>query len=131
MKGLGRRPWQEVRAALVDMECAWADLTGFHIGPVPEEAPAYSHLWAWSEGLWARVRVDDQEGIVGLLRPVVTEGEVAKGEIVEVEVHEARTWRAREDQRVSALAEEVSARTATLLVTCEPNPVTFISLSSV
>lgn len=50
--------WPEVHRHTHDWTAAWADITGFHIGPVPTESPVTTHLWAWTTGAWLRVRVD-------------------------------------------------------------------------
>jgi hypothetical protein len=51
------------------MTCAWADYTGFHLGPCPDSPPPYTHLWAWDEAgsQLVRARIDVDEAIVGAL----------------------------------------------------------------
>lgn len=61
LHGSGERPadeFIEVHQHTHDWTAAWADTTGFHIGPVPAEPPVTTHLWAWTTGAWLRVRVD-------------------------------------------------------------------------
>lgn len=68
--GLGHVPWEQVRQACAGATCAWADYTGFHVMPgerLPTEVPPYSHLWAWSPRRLLRVRIDGDQGVVGIL----------------------------------------------------------------
>ena len=67
--GYGRISWGQLTSFLADAdaEAAWADYSGFHIGPVPAEPPPYSHLWAWSSQWLARVRIDNGTAITGVL----------------------------------------------------------------
>jgi hypothetical protein len=53
----GRRSWAEVRALLEGCTAVWGDLDGMHLAePLPSQAPAYTHLWAWHGPVYARVR---------------------------------------------------------------------------
>lgn len=70
LTGHGRLAWKRIVELLADTRCAWADYDGFHVGkPRPDQAPPYSHLWAWDSDAsrLLRVRVDGEEGIVGEL----------------------------------------------------------------
>ena len=70
LTGHSRLPWKQIVELLADTRCAWADYNGFHVGePCPNQAPPYSHLWAWTTDptRLLRVRVDGEEGIVGEL----------------------------------------------------------------
>ena len=68
--GTGWVPWAAVRELLGGWDAAWSDLAGAHLGVLPEEAPSATHLWAWRGDVWARVRIDDDEAVAGLLHPV-------------------------------------------------------------
>lgn len=53
--------WTEVVTHLTNARALWQDLDGVHVGPLPENAPHTSILWAWAcdGGNWAaRVRID-------------------------------------------------------------------------
>lgn len=55
---LGRLEWGDVVGELAGATCVWQDLKGLHSGPVPEDAPLASHLWAWRGSQSWRFRVD-------------------------------------------------------------------------
>jgi hypothetical protein len=67
LHGFGSLPWAEVQAVCAGMTCAWADYDGFQEGDCPTQRPPYSHVWGWSPGRFVRVRVDGEQGVVGLL----------------------------------------------------------------
>lgn len=67
--GTGWVPWHDVRALLDGWDAAWSDLDGAHLGQVPLDMPAGTHLWAWRGDFWARVRIDEDEAVVGMLHP--------------------------------------------------------------
>jgi hypothetical protein len=67
--GTGWITWPEVRTVLAGWEATWSDLDGAHLGELPEEIPAGTHLWAWQADVWARVRIDDDQAVIGLLHP--------------------------------------------------------------
>ena len=47
LSGQGEVEWSQLRKEAGELTCAWADYGGFHIGPCPDEAPPYSHIWGW------------------------------------------------------------------------------------
>ena len=63
----GRVAWDQITRMLAGAQAAWADYDGFHVGAAPESPPPYSHLWAWTAGWLARIRVDGQHAIAGVL----------------------------------------------------------------
>lgn len=65
--GTGWVPWHEVHTLLDGWDSVWSDLDGAHVGVIPVETPTGTHLWAWRGDTWARVRVDEDEAVVGLL----------------------------------------------------------------
>lgn len=121
LEALGPLPWPAIHEVLQTMTCAWADYEGFHVGTVPDEPPPYTHVWAWASDSWARVRVDGDGGIVGVLRPP----DDARGILIEVTERTARVW-SSEDLRVGPLPPEVVVPRATLLITDESLPITFV-----
>lgn len=129
MVGLGRLPWGEVVEACTEMTCAWADYAGFHIGPCPDAPPPYSHLWGWSTDgqTLVRVRVDDQEGIVGLL---YLGGGVPQSaplvERVKTRTEPALTWPENHDQ-IGEQAMQGLGDAFTLVRVLSPAPITFVS----
>lgn len=122
LEGLGRLPWAEVRGAVGRATCSWVDLDGIQVGPAPPAAPPCTHLWAWEEDRWVRVRVDGTEGIVGVL----TRGGGNGGEPVDVDRRLVWTWRPDEDQRVRPLPKALAGRAVKLLTTRELRPLTFV-----
>jgi len=83
LHGFGLVPWQQVRQLCAGLTCAWADYTGFPQGQCPAQAPPYSHLWGWSATRLARVRIDGDLGVVGLL---TTSPDPLPGETMNTEV---------------------------------------------
>jgi hypothetical protein len=69
LHGFGPVGWARVRELCAGLTCAWADYAGFHEGECPDQPPPYTHLWGWSAGRLARVRIDGEQGVVGLLTP--------------------------------------------------------------
>jgi hypothetical protein len=67
LHGLGSLCWPDVQAVCDGMTCAWADYNGFHEDECPAEAPPYSHVWGWAPDRFVRVRVDGEQGVVGVL----------------------------------------------------------------
>ncbi|MGH8897661.1 MAG: hypothetical protein ACRDZ4_11715 [Egibacteraceae bacterium] len=124
LEGLGRLPWAEVCGAVGRATCSWVDLDGIQVGPAPSAAPPCTHLWAWEEDRWVRVRVDGTEGIVGVL----THGGRSGGEPVTVDRRLVRTWRPDEDQRVRPLPEALAGREVELLTAHELRPLTFVGV---
>ena len=132
LHGYGRIRWNQLTAALAGAEAAWADYTGFRIGPAPAEPPPYTHLWAWTTRWLVRARIDANDAIVGALlldvpdpqapalEPVVTDrvGYVRR---------QARTWPTSE-RRVGPLPPPVADRIVDLYEVPGAHPVTFIGL---
>ncbi len=129
--GYGSQTWPDVLRIIGDTTCAWADYEGFHIGSAPTSPPPYSHLWAWSsdQRTMIRVRIDEERGIVGMLRlgPVSQPSHLFRPSTRQVIVrsYPVMEW-GQEESRVTALPPEVrGVRAHELLV---PLPVTFISM---
>lgn len=131
----GRLGWESVRAQLGESMCAWADYSGFQVGRCPETAPPYTHLWAWSSdrNKLFRVRIDDDEGIVGeLARQPVGAGSTALDQAavgIAVEVVERSGFAWGDDARVGPLPPEAQ-KTVTLYEVVAALPATFIALST-
>lgn len=130
LNAYGWRPWDEVRSLVGAAMCAWADYTGFHVGECPDEAPPYSHLWAWDGAATRllRVRIDDAVGVVGIL---CRDGAAASpsgltplsSEDVLVESRLGLPW--GDDKRVHT---STITTTMTLHELLRPLPVTFVSM---
>jgi hypothetical protein len=114
--GLGWQPWTRVVELCDGLTCSWGDYTGFHTGDCPPTAPPYSHVWGWSSDRFVRVRVDGDQGIVGLLTRT-----------------DADTWRPADvDEPVSidisrAFSASKNRPPTWLLQVTGPSPVTFVS----
>lgn len=129
--GYGRRRWSDIRQLLAGFIAVWGDLDGMHLAePPPPEAPAYTHLWAWRERVYARVRLDPTTGehVLGVLSVV---GDPPPGGRpigpVTVQVCPVRGW--DNDPRVSSLRRELRNPGLERLVTLETAPVTFVGPS--
>lgn len=115
--GLGRLPWPGIRDLCSGMTCAWADYDGFHRQQqpqLPDQAPPYSHVWAWGSDHAVRVRLDQDEGVVGVL---TTNPNAWPGALLSepVEVTERDAWQHQAD-----------ATTIRLLEVAGPMPIAFV-----
>lgn len=57
-KPLGRMEWATVQAEVGDATCVWSDLSGMHVGALPDQQPIATHLWAWRGQTAWRLRLD-------------------------------------------------------------------------
>ncbi len=125
--GRGRLSWGDVQREASGMLCAWADYAGFHIGEQCRSvAPPYTHLWAWTadHSKLMRVRIDGDEGIVGLLwadPPGVPAIEV------EVVSRTGLPW-GDDGQLGRALPAHISAGTFAMYEPLVPLPATFVAV---
>lgn len=126
----GRVGWPQVTRMLTGSQAAWADYDGFHFGTPPESAPPYSHMWAWAEDWLARIRLDGQHVIVGVLslggQPASLPPEQWREEVAFREVR-SQTWPPTE-KRVGPLQPEVAGRPADLYLVTGEQPVTFVRI---
>ncbi len=102
---LGWRRWDEVRPLLDGFEGAWADLDGWHQGPLPADAPLATHVWAWNPrgDVLVRLRCDGDSCVGAVLAhegadpPPVTDG--TGPSLVTVDTGVSRPW--NDDLRLS------------------------------
>lgn len=126
----GRVGWDQVARMLAGAQSAWADYDGFHVGETPASLPPYSHLWAWTEDWLARIRIDGQHAIAGVL---ALRGEPANPPPEQwrhdVRFHQAQsqTWPPGE-KRVGQLRPEVAGQLADLYMVTGEQPVTFVRI---
>lgn len=127
----GRIRWDEVPPMLTGSQAAWADYDGFHIGAPPGSPPPYSHLWAWTPQWLARIRIDGEHAITGVLA-LRGAPEIAPPErwrrLVEYQHVESRTW-PRTEKRVGPVPADVAGQATSLYLIGGQHPVTFISVS--
>jgi hypothetical protein len=127
--GYGRVGWEHLTGMLAGAEAAWADYSGFHIGPVPATPPPYSHLWAWTDRWLARARIDRDAAIIGVLA-VGGEPETALtvklSEGVRYQLVQAKTWPGNE-KRVGPLAPDLANRGVDAYLVAGARPVTFVA----
>lgn len=72
LEAWGQLEWPEFARRVAGFTCAWADYTGFRFGPCPDEAPPYTHIWAWAaDGRLVRGRIDNGCVVAALLLPEV------------------------------------------------------------
>ncbi|BCB74577.1 hypothetical protein GCM10022251_82270 [Phytohabitans flavus] len=130
LHGYGRLPWPTLAAALRAVPTAWADYHGFHIGACPDQAPPYTHLWAWTDAWLLRARIDGPSAIVGALEigPAAPTGLTAlHAEQVRYVTRTAHTWPAGE-KRVGPLPAQVADQQVTLYEVGGPHPITFVRM---
>ncbi|MGL5862187.1 MAG: hypothetical protein ACRCY9_13125 [Phycicoccus sp.] len=127
--GLGMLDWEQIRDLCAASTCAWADYDGFHIEPadqLPQEAPPYTHLWAWSPRHLIRVRLDGPGGVVGVLIPN-TDGPDAHAEM------EPATWPHPQISELATVVEHTvtnfkeDSGTTRLVQVVGPMPITFVA----
>jgi hypothetical protein len=128
--GYGRIGWGQVGRMLAGSQAAWADYDGFHIGAPPGSPPPYSHLWAWTPDWLARLRVDGQDAIAGVLA-LRAEPENCPPEYwrqrVEYRHVRSETWPETE-KRVGPLPAGVTGRATDVYLIGGAHPVTFVAL---
>jgi hypothetical protein len=126
----GRLAWNQATRMLAGTEAAWADYDGFHIGAPPESPPPYSHLWAWTTDWLARIRIDGQHAIAGLLilrrQPENCPPEQWRQD-VQFQLVRSQTW-PQAEKRVGPLALEVAGRIADLYLVTGEHAVTFVRI---
>ncbi len=126
----GRVAWDRVARMLAGAQAAWADYDGFHVGEPPESPPPYSHLWAWTADWLARIRIDGQDVIAGVLalrgQPGDPPPEQWRQDVRFLEV-QSQTWLPAE-KRVGPLGPEVAGRPADLYLVTGERSVTFVRI---
>jgi hypothetical protein len=126
----GRVAWPQVTRLLTGAQAAWADYDGFHIGTPPQSPPPYSHLWAWTADWLARIRIDNQDAITGVLslraQPASPLPEQWRQD-VEFRQVRSQTWHPAE-RRVGPLRPAVAGQTADLYLITGEHPVTFVRI---
>jgi hypothetical protein len=129
--GYGRVAWDVVTGMLDGAEAAFADYSGFHIGPPPDTPPPYTHLWAWTSQWLARVRIDGQTAIIGILA-LTGEPDPAppaqSREAVHYQCARARTW-PHSEKRVGQLPADLADRNIDIYLIAGDHPVTFVAPS--
>jgi hypothetical protein len=127
----GRLTWDQAAPMLAGTQAAWADYDGFHIGPPPGSPPPYSHLWAWTPDWLARIRIDGQHAITGILalhgQPANCPPEQWRQD-VQFQLVGSQTWPPSE-RRVGPLTPEITGRTADLYLITGEHAVTFVKIS--
>lgn len=124
----GRVSWPQVARILAGSEAAWADYDGFHIGAPPTSPPPYTHLWAWTTDWLARIRIDGQNAIAGVLslraQPANPPPEQWRQNVTFRHAR-SQTWLPTE-KRVGPLRPEITGKTADLYLVTGEHPVTFV-----
>ena len=128
--GYGRISWDQLTGLLAEAETAWADYSGFHIGPVPAEPPPYSHLWAWTSQWLARTRIDNGNAITGVLvlgsKPPSGPAVISR-ETVRFQRARATTW-PQAEKRVGRLPSDIADRPVDIYLIPGDHPITFAAL---
>ena len=126
----GRVAWDQITRMLAGAQAAWADYDGFHVGAPPESPPPYSHLWAWTADWLARIRIDGQHAIAGVLALRGQPGDSPPEQWrQDVRFHQvqSQTWPPAE-KRVGPLGPEVAGRPADLYLVTGEHSVTFVRI---
>lgn len=129
--GCGALTWPEIIRLLDGFVGVWGDVDGMHLAePLPAEAPAYTHVWAWRDETYARVRLDlpSDRHILGML---AEDGAAMPSvptpippEEVTATVYPVVGWGT--NTRVKSLAERFREPSLERLVTLQTAPVTFV-----
>ncbi len=117
----GRLPWTQARETLADYTCVWLDLDGLHVGAPPRETPIATHIWGWSNGHYARARLDTDAAYLGVLHE--TPPPSAAGEPVTVHPRAAVMRSAATGETAPQEFNELAVE---LLEIPGPHPVTFV-----
>lgn len=125
----GRIGWPQVARLLMGSRAAWADYDGFHVGAPPASPPPYSHLWAWTADWLARIRIDGQDAIAGVLSLRAEPASPPPKWREEVRFREVRsqTWPPGE-KRAGPLRPEIAGQAADLYLLAGEHPVTFVRI---
>ncbi len=126
----GRVAWDQITGMLAGAQAAWADYDGFHIGAAPESPRPYSHLWAWTTDWLARIRIDGNHAIAGVLALRGQPGNPPPEQWrQDVQFHEvqSRTWPPAE-KRVGPLSPDVAGQLADLYLVHGERSVTFVRI---
>lgn len=122
---IGRVPWGEARRLLIGMTCAWADLDGWHQTEPSDQPPIATHLWAWGDERWARVRVDGEDAVVAILTTAMLS--LPGAEFVEVDIEDGPLLLIDpEDDRIPLTSKEWLGGEARVLNVLGPQPLAFI-----
>ncbi|MCI2416186.1 hypothetical protein MOQ72_02015 [Saccharopolyspora sp. K220] len=106
LHGTGQRTgsdWPMLQSFAADWEASWADVAGFHLEPMPEQQPVTTHLWAWSQSHWLRVRIDGACWWAALLSSDdsgVGEPWTETDEVPEPTISDIRHWHVGSDRQV-------------------------------
>ena len=133
LTGYGQLAWSDVVKHLQGLTCAWADYEGFHVKrDGPTTAPPYTHVWAWKDddSLLVRVRIDDDQGIVGTLSvDPPSENYKSSSSPVEVRAWQSLPW-GDDGQLGRRYGREITQRRFTLYEPLIPLPATFVGGAS-
>ena len=126
----GRTAWDQVSRMLTGAQAAWADYEGFHICPPPASPPPYSHLWAWTGDWLARIRIDGQHAVTGVLALNGQPGNCPPEQWrqdVQVQHVRSQTW-PQAEKRVGPLTPEVADRSADLYLVTGERSIAFVMI---
>jgi len=126
LRGHGRLPWAQTVSVLKGLNCAWADLDGWHQNePAPTDVPTATHLWAWSDQQWARVRIDGDETIVATLSNDKENPASPNAVQVDVEIAIGTAW-GQDEQRLPSKSRDLGAFRPVLLDVLGQSHCTFV-----
>ncbi len=138
--GVGPTQWPDVLERIGGWSALWQAADGLKLGDVPVQQPWATHLWAWSDGVAARVRIDRSIHLAFLSRDANALEGLAAGQAVEaVSVHSLSSeappeadallvWRPT-DGRVPSLDAAIAAESEpwTQHVVISGPPITFLT----
>jgi len=85
--------WVDVTSALDGLTCAWTDIDGWHIAPLPNDEPiGATHIWGWSTERCAMIRLGGDVPIGSMLYLAPDAVTAAAGLSVEIETTTALSW---------------------------------------
>ncbi|MGP4020996.1 hypothetical protein [Saccharopolyspora sp. 5N708] len=105
LHGTGQRTaseWSMLQSFAAGWEASWADVAGFHLEPMPAQRPVTTHLWAWSQNRWLRVRIDGAYWWAALLSSgdsVVGEPWTEQEKVPEPTTADIRHWHLGSDRQ--------------------------------
>jgi hypothetical protein len=126
LHGYGQVEWPRVQDLLGDATCCWADIDGWHVDPLPSQPPCTTHLWAWTNTVQWRLRVDGSKAIVAMLGSTehAPPGATAT-ERTSVLSHQAPGW-PENDNQVHVRGNNPAHWTWQIRQTSGASPITFV-----
>ena len=125
LTALETQSWEDVVQTMQGFRAWWVDLRGAHLGEVPKEQPIGSHLWSWTDGRWAKCRIDGDK----LRAVMLTKGKdpgASPAEIVDCRHTNQVRWKL-DDERIFPTSVEDLPDVLDVIEVIGPKPLFFLN----